>query len=236
MKVTRRQFWFFWAAALASLVAVALFPVSNRLTRSATVLLALGVWVGFLPLMWRRKRVRLGWLLMTVVGLGVLFYPARGRLDQLVLRQDYAASLQRYRGVKFSWGGQNFRGMDSPGLVRRGLVDALFYRGLRSLRPELVRYALWLWWTDCSASDLAAGFLTIHQWDTASLNELEHVRVRPGDLAVAVRGEHVLAYLGDQVWIEADPEVGRVITVSAPSSQNEWFRKRMRIMRWRILD
>ena len=126
--------------------------------------------------------------------------------------------------------------MDSSGLVRKGLVDALLYRGIRSFRPGLVRYGLWLWWHDCSASDLGEGFMTIHRLDTRSLNALEPVRLRPGDLAVTIEGDHVLAYLGDQVWIDADPGVGRVIRVSAPNDQNFWFQRPMRIVRWRILD
>jgi hypothetical protein len=236
MTTKRDQLWFFWGAALACFLTIALFPVSNRLTRWASLILIVGIWFGFLGLMWRRRAVRLTLLIVTVVAVGLISLPARGRADLLTLRQDYAASLRRYQGVKFSYGGENFRGMDSAGLVRRSLVDTLFYRGLRSFRPELIRYAIWLWWNECSASDLGEGFLTIHQWDTRSINDLEHVRVRLGDLAVVAGREQVLAYLGDQVWIQADPNVGRVICLAAPSQENEWFKQRIRIMRWRILD
>jgi hypothetical protein len=200
------------------------------------MILALGVWFGLIALTWGVKRVRLGLLAFTVLAIGLLSMPSRGRPDVLILRQDYVTSLKHYKGVKFSWGGQNFSGMDSAGLVRRGLADALFYRGVRTFRPGLIRYALWLWWTECSPSDLGEGFLTIRQYDAPSLNVLEHVRVRAGDLAVVVSGNQVLAYLGDQVWITADPNVGRVLAVSAPAPQNEWFKKAVRIMRWRLLD
>jgi hypothetical protein len=232
----RQQLWFFWAAALACFLAIALFPVSNRLTRWSSLILAVGVWFGFLAMMWRRKRVRLTLLAITIVAVCLLAMPSRGRPDVLVLRQDYVTSLKRYEGVKFTWGGQNFSGMDSPGLVRRGLGEALLYRGVRTFRAGLIRYAIWLWWTECSPSDLGAGFLTIHQCDAPSLNALEHVRVRPGDLAVVVGGNQVLAYLGDQVWITADPNQRRVLAVTAPALQNEWFKRPVRIMRWRLLD
>ena len=45
-----------------------------------------------------------------------------------------------------------------------------------------------------------------------------------------------MAYLGDNIWIEADPAEGRVITVSAPSKENSWFHCKMQIVRWKILE
>ena len=36
-------------------------------------------------------------------------------------------------------------------------------------------------------------------------------RLRPGDLAVTEDGVHVMAFLGDQRWIEADPDAKRVL-------------------------
>ena len=42
--------------------------------------------------------------------------------------------------------------------------------------------------------------------------------LRPGDLAVTTTGSHVLAYLADQRWIEADPDVARVHIVDLNTS------------------
>ena len=64
---------------------------------------------------------------------------------------------------------------------------------------------------------------------------MDQSQLLPGDLAVTRGGAHVMAYLGDHLWIEADPVVGRVITVTAPSHDNPWFYADMRIMRWRSL-
>ena len=46
---------------------------------------------------------------------------------------------------------------------------------------------------------------------------------------------HILAYLGDRQWIEADPGVHRVITVTVPT-ENGWFHGPMKILRWQILQ
>jgi hypothetical protein len=236
MLVTRGRLWFFWGASLAGLLAIALFPVGNRLTRSVSVLLLVVTWFGLLALLWRRKAVRWSWLLITGVVLGFMVWPARGRRDLLELRNDYRASLRRYKGTRYCWGGDNFLGMDGAGLVRRAMVDTLLFRGVCSFRPELFRNGLYLWWTGCTAAELGDGFMTIHQWDASSLNQLDHARVRPGDLAVRAGQDQVMAYLGDQVWMDADPAAKHVILVSAPSEQNEWFHKPMKIVRWRILD
>jgi hypothetical protein len=217
-------------------VALAFFPVSSRLTRCAVLVLVLGLWCTLVVLVWRRKLVRLGLLFLSLVLVVFLVAPARVRPDPVTLRRDYVQALRRYSGVRYSWGGENFTGMDCSGLVRRGLMDALFWRGLRSMNPELVRYSIWLWWRDFSASELGEGFMTIYYLDTPSLNALEPARLREGDLAVTAGGEHVLAYLGDQLWIEADPMAKRVLTVNAPSPDNAWFQQPMKIVRWRVLD
>jgi hypothetical protein len=232
----RKRLWFFWAAGLAWLLGLTLFPVGNRWTRSVSLLLALGLWIGLLVLLWRQRVLRWTLFALALVTCAFLVLPARNRPDLLQLRRDYVACLRRYQGVKYCWGGDNFLGMDGAGLVRRAMVDMLFYRGICSFRANLVRNGLYLWWTGCTAGELGRGFMTIHQWDTPSLNSLEHARVRPGDLAVCLGQDQVLAYLGDHVWMVADPSAKKVILATAPSAQNEWFRKPMKILRWRILD
>jgi hypothetical protein len=45
-----------------------------------------------------------------------------------------------------------------------------------------------------------------------------------------------MAYLGEKLWIEADPAAARVITVAAPSKTNAWFHGPMKIVRWSCLN
>jgi hypothetical protein len=45
-----------------------------------------------------------------------------------------------------------------------------------------------------------------------------------------------MAYLGGNLWIEADPSIGRVIVEPAPSAENPWFSSPMNIVRWNILE
>jgi len=98
--------------------------------------------------------------------------------------------------------------------------------------------ALSLWWHDTTARVLGQqnDELTVRLLDTPSVNQLDHSGILPGDLAVTRNGVHVMAYLGDSRWIEADPGVGRVITVHVPAEDNEWFRVPMSIVRWSVLS
>jgi hypothetical protein len=77
--------------------------------------------------------------------------------------------------------------------------------------------------------------LTAQLFKSPSIDELDHAKLLPGDLAVTRDGVHVMAYLGDQRWIEADPAEGRVITVQAPAKDNLWFRMPVTIVRWTVL-
>lgn len=225
-------------AALVLFVAVWLIPVSNGITRSAGLALCLVVWLGLIGLCWRRRALRFSLLGVTLLSGGFLALPARGLPSADSLRSDYVSGLRRYDGVTYHWGGESPRGIDCSGLVRRGLIDSLFCRGLRTCDPGLVRRALSLWWHDCTAAVLgeAQDGLTVHLLDTPSINELDHARILPGDLAVTSSGVHVMAYLGNDTWIEADPGVGRVISVPVPAKDNSWFGSSMKIVRWSVLS
>jgi len=57
-----------------------------------------------------------------------------------------------------------------------------------------------------------------------------------GNIAVTASGVNVLAYLGGDAWIEADPHFGKVVTVSVPAEKNPWFQEPFMILVWRELD
>jgi hypothetical protein len=154
--LTRRLLWLLWVAAIASFLGVWLAPVSNRITRFGGVLLLLVCWFGLLSLTWRHHRIRIGLLVITGLSAGFLIIPAPTRSVSQMLRQDYLAGLRRYMGVTYYCGGESFKGIDCSGLIRRGLIDSAFCRGVWSLNPELVRYAIWLWWHDWIEADLGA--------------------------------------------------------------------------------
>jgi hypothetical protein len=236
--MTRRLGWLVWIAVLVSFLGIWLYPVSNRITRSVGTVLVLGTWFGLIALSWRVRWMRLVLLGLTCLVACFLIAPLHAPVDAKTLRQDYLSGLRNYEDVTYYWGGESFKGIDCSGLIRRGLIDSAFYRGFRSFDPSLVRYAIWLWWHDCAASDLGEGNLrmTVGVVETPSINELEHSAILPGDLAVTVGGAHIMAYLGSNTWIEADPGIGRVIIIAAPCKTNAWFCEQMKIMRWSILQ
>lgn len=226
-----------WIAAGVLWIAVWLFPESNRLTRAAGLALFLGAWFGAVGLSWRRRPLRFVLIGLTLLGAGFLVLPGRALPAAEALRDDYIAGLRRYSGVNYYWGGESPKGIDCSGLIRRGLIDALFWRGVRTFDPGLVRRALGMWWNDTSARALGEHHegLTVGLLQTPSINDLDHTGVLPGDLAVTRDGLHIMAYLGDRQWIEADPTEGRVITVAAPTKDNIWFKVPMNLVRWSVL-
>jgi hypothetical protein len=233
-----RLLWLLWLLALACFVAVALYPVSNGLTRAAGLGLLFGIWAGLAGLLWRWLAWRMAWIGFTVLAAGFLCLPARTRVDADALRRDYVAGLRRYEGVNYYWGGESLKGIDCSGLVRCGMMNAMAWRGLVTCDGGLFRQALTFWWHDVTARSLGeqTGGITTLVTEAHDINTLDHTKILAGDLAVVADGIHVMAYLGDGVWIEADPGIGRVITAHAPSADIDWFRARARIVRWRILS
>jgi hypothetical protein len=234
---SRRLCWLLWFLALALFFGDWLYPVSNVLTRSAGCVLLALVWLGALGLAWNCRGVRFAWVGLSLLAAIFISLPARRPPNAQTMREAYVAGLRRYAGDRYYWGGESPKGIDCSGLIRRGLVDALFLQGLRSLDPGLVRASLWHWWNDCTARDLMEGHgFTRALFGTPSINALGPNSIEPGDLAVITSGSHVLAYLGDRQWIEADPGIERVVIVDVPSRENLWFHAPMRIVRWKILD
>ncbi len=219
-------------------VGVWLYPVSNRFTRAGGVILLFGVWLGFIALVWRNRVFRFSMLAITTMTAAFLLVPKRNNHpDFTLLRNDYVAGLRRYNGVRYYWGGESPKGIDCSGLVRRGLIDSLFFRGIRTLDADLIRSSVRLWWKDCSARDLGnCHTVTSPVLESSSINELDHSKLLPGDLGVTRSRVHVMAYLGDRHWIEADPGIDRVITVEVPSKDIVWFQEPMTIVRWNVLQ
>lgn len=234
--VTRRLAWELWLTALALYFAVWLYPISSTLTRSLGIATLAAVWLGLGALAWRRRAARGAWVCVTLFCAVFMALPGRGGRDTAAMRGDFTAGLRRYTGTRYAWGGESPRGIDCSGLMRRGMIDGMFLRGVRTFDPGLARWSIWLWWHDCSARDLGNGNgMTTHLFDTVSINAMDQSRLEPGDMAVTATGIHVMAYLGDKLWIEADPGAGKVITVSAPTKDNPWFREHMKIVRWDVL-
>ena len=236
--LTARTRWLFWVAGVVLWLAVWLFPVSTGLTRLAGLILFPIVWVGLIALLWRHRAWRA--VLLGITGAVSLFlvWPTKAAPDRAMLRAAYLRGMARYTGTHYYWGGESPKGIDCSGLMRRGMIDGLCLEGCRHLNPAIVRQAFDLWWHDCTAKDFMQGYrgLTTPVLTTPSFNALDYSRIAPGDMAVTDSGLHILAYAGEQRWIEADPDAGRVVTVAAPAPGNDWFTGPMKIVRWRLLE
>jgi hypothetical protein len=48
-------------------------------------------------------------------------------------------------------------------------------------------------------------------------------------------GQHILAYIGQNQWIEADPNYQKTIVVIVPDRDNFWFHVPIYTLRWQQL-
>jgi hypothetical protein len=224
--------------AWLSLAAVILYPVSNDAIRTTGAVLAGLLIIGTLAVAWRYRFLR--WALLAIYGIAAGFsaLPGRADYDRVALRREIARSLQRYEGVKFRPGGENFWGIDAAGLIRRGTIDGTLLFGIRTFNPLLARKAVALWWRDRSARELGvgAGKAARKVIEEKSLLILNDKNLHPGDFAVTQNAAHALAYLGDHVWLEADPTEGKVIRVNTASPRNPWMNQPVSVLRWRFLE
>jgi hypothetical protein len=235
--ISRRQLFTLWYVVLSLFIVLLVQPISYGIMRLTTLLLGLLLWGGVLFLYWHKKPIRYLSLSLAIALSLFLILPGHPG-DKKRLQNAYIRELQSYDGTSYVWGGENHLGIDCSGLVRQGLVQANWKLGLKTLNPALVRKGIELWWYDAGADALRDEYrnFTKRRQQATSINDLNHHTIQPGDLAVTVDGEHILAYLGNSIWIEADPGYLKVIQVTVPEPDNLWFNVPIYVLRWQQLS
>jgi hypothetical protein len=219
-----------WVSLWLTWAILAWYPISTRFGHAAIAGVVLLIWAGAIGLSRRCRPVCAALLGLTAAAAILLFLPG-GRTSPAAVRDAYVRSLATYQDAPYAWGGENRYGIDCSGLVRKALVWADLGQGLRHLDGKLLRASLDLWWHDASASAMGQGYAGRARCicTPASINELDHTRILPGDYATPTDGSHVLVYLGDLKWMEADPGAGKVIVSHVPA---DWLNRPVNVMRW----
>lgn len=182
---------------------------------------------------WPRRRLRHVAVGFLVVVAGVVLSPSRPT-DAARLHDRYVSRLKAYEGVRYLWGGEGRLGIDCSGLPRRVLRDALLWQGVATLNGGLLREALRLWWFDASAKALAEGHrdAVVPLGISGTIKAMDCDGLLPGDLAITASGVHVLCYLGDGRWIQAEPAIRRVVVLNGRTDENSWFNVPVNMYRW----
>jgi hypothetical protein len=224
--------------ALLALGFVAFQPAATGVSRTAFILLIGGLWIMALRLGWRWKPLRFVLGVLPLIPLLLVLHTWPVRTPAATLRDSYVRALRTYEGCEYFWGGESRSGIDCSGLLRRAMIDVCFQQGLARIDLGLLQRGFSLWWHDVSAEAMGQEYagLTSFQNATPSLQTFDHTGLAPGCMAVTQSGRHVMAYLGDAMWIEADPGEGKVIVLHAPSNPNPWLRVPMRILEWSSLQ
>lgn len=225
-----RVWWLLMLVACGFAFALAWQPESSGAIKAVLLLCLFTGWAALVALSWSRRKLRTLVLISPLMLISaLLIIPTASPAD---LRGQYLTELRRFDGTRYVWGGENARGIDCSGLVRASLVTAAWKRG----HPL---DALTLWWFDASAKALGEGYRgwTREITTADSFATLDATRLAPGDLAVTQDGLHVLAYLGEQTWIQADPTPMRThVDTLGNAPLTGWFLAPIRVVRWRLLD
>ena len=224
------------SCAVIGLFIIPLDPVLSNMHRLAFLCAILGVWLGSLLLLWKRKLMRLACLAMPLLFAISFALPGRA-MHTNELRTEYVARMTQLVGTKYVWGGESSWGIDCSGLPRKALRDALVWRGLRQLDGGMLRMAVEQWCYDASAKALGQGYrnYTMPLLPHGTIRQMDYASLMPGDLAVTTSGVHILAYLGDEKWIQADPGVGAVAILNGRNDKNRWFDVPVTTHRWSVL-
>jgi hypothetical protein len=235
--------WFAGGAALLSgisstvIITVWLVPVSSGILRLAWLAALAGFVFGLTGLLWKRPALRLIPGSLALLACLPMVIPGRP-LDQVSLRADYCRRLKALEESPYHWGGESARGIDCSGLPRMALRQAMLHEGISTLNGQGVRAFLENWWFDASAKALGQGYrqYTVPLPNRGTVRAIDTTGMLPGDLAVTRDGVHVMVYLGDDQWIQADPGAGKVILENGRTSSIRWFDAPVFTCRWRVLS
>jgi len=226
-----------WVIGITGIVALTLWPYHDGALRYGLPLSIGCLWVSALISFWPRRAWRVGWLMLPILA-SILFLLPGKPFDQPELRTHYLESMRGFEGTRYLWGGEGRMGIDCSGLPRRALREALLEDGWSHGNGSAFREWARQWWFDTSAKAMGEG----HRGFTrpigieGKLRELDFNRIEPGDLAVTRSGVHVMIYLGDGTWIQADPKPGKVVISQPVSDPSVWFDMEVSIHRWTVLE
>lgn len=159
--------------------------------------------------------------------------------DEGALQHAYRNRLRAYIGAPFAPGGEAETGVDSSGIARASLWQAMVRQGVKEFNPRLLGTTLWrFWWRDMSARDIVEGkhgYTKVIGY-AAKLAGYDDTYLSVGDMAISEKS-HVMIYYGDGQWIEASPIDKKVVVHKAPAkSKRVWFNKPVLLVRWWILE
>jgi hypothetical protein len=102
----------------------------------------------------------------------------------------------------------------------------------------LLRKSIELWWFDSSAKAIKDGYRgwTRLLFKASSVNSINIDKIGIGDLAATSDGVHIMVCTGRGEWMDADPGIGKVISVKVPVEGNYWFDRPVNIVRWKQLE
>ena len=224
-------------AGITGLIALAVWPYHDGALRYGFPLAFLAAWSAGLWHLRRRKYWRLVLLVLPVLAAVPFILPEKP-IDPETLRTRYVAAMEQMEGSRYVWGGESHQGIDCSGLPRRALRDALWETGMKNGNGEAFRKWAEQWWFDTSAKALGQNYrgFTRPVGISGKLCDLDCDRLMPGDLAVTADGRHVLVYLREGKWIQADPMASKVIIGHGRRDQIAWFNSLVTMHRWMVLE
>ncbi len=223
-------------AGITLAAACAITPIHSRLVQAGFFAGSVLAWCGLFLMNGRARKTALLLAAIPLLAVLLLALPAKP-IDQNQLRADYVARMRTFDGARYVWGGESSLGIDCSGLPRRALRDALWSEAWKHANGFAFRSWLEQWWHDSSALAMSQA----HRGATRSLGlsaplwEFDESKLLPGDLAIKDNGRHVVVFLGNHQWIEADPTLAKVHIWTPAPSDGAWYAD-MSLYRWVIFD
>lgn len=214
-----------------------IYPVNVGLKRLAVIIFGVLSLLSLFILIQKRKKLRIAYVSVLVI-IAIIMMLNGKKISPDEMRSEYINVLKSYEGTRYVWGGEGRLGVDCSGLIRKALIDTNIKLGLENLSQQYIRRGIYLWFNDFSAQAVRDGYkhLAIKVCDVENLRIADYSKINQGDVAVTESGAHIIAYIGNRKWIEADPYEKKVIVINANDINNILVNSKFRVLRLSELD
>ena len=201
---------------LALLAIIFIYPVRTTSIRLAIILLALFPYAYLHIILWRKHHIGKALLGLSAI---ILIWALSSYQLKPINPSHFINHLQSFEDTKYVWGGETSRGIDCSGLIRQAMLRSYLSSGR-------IGSAFQVWFLDCPAKNFAVQYKDLFAAvvDSGTINTLDHSLLNPGAIAVTKNGLHILAYLGNEQWIQASPNDKKVIS-KHHLAEDPWFQE-----------
>ncbi len=212
-------------------------PSPKILSKHIVIMCFISMWIIVLLKLWKKFFTR--GVAIVITAILILFYFSSGSgIESELLRNIYVDNATKYLNVAYMENGENTMGISPSGLVRKAMIDTLMKGGVATKNMQYIRDAIDIWIDDYKIENIYNNkkqlFTDVLWFD--DLSKVNTSNLLQGDILVYDDYLRIYIYIGNDIWIESNPSIGKVVAEIIPMPPERPITLYGKIVRWKVLE